>query len=135
MESSASSSASSKLDSYLGATPEHRAHNRQLLFSVKGRVARMTYWLGSFLPSVVFVVLMGVFDLPAHMGSFGFTVFGFLVIWVALAIAVKRCHDRDRSGWFVLIALIPIIGSIWLLIELGFMRGSETENRFGPVHV
>ena len=53
-------------------------------------------------------------------------------IWVALAVGAKRCHDRDRSGWFQLIMLIPIVGGLWLLIELGFLRGTIGENRFGP---
>jgi uncharacterized membrane protein YhaH (DUF805 family) len=43
--------------------------------------------------------------------------------WVALILGVivyiKRFHDRDKSGWWVLIGLIPVIGSIWLLISQG----------------
>jgi uncharacterized membrane protein YhaH (DUF805 family) len=57
---------------------------------------------------------------------------GLVGIWVGIAAGAKRCHDRDRTGWFQLIVLIPIIGAIWLLIELGFLKGSEGENRFGP---
>lgn len=135
MESSASSTPSSKLDTFLGATPEIRARNRQFLFSIKGRVGRTTYWLASVLPGAVFLALAAAFDLPARMGYFGFTVFGLLVLWVTLVIAIKRCHDRDRPGWFVLVALIPVIGSIWLLIELGFLEGSKSENRFGSAPV
>ena len=44
---------------------------------------------------------------------------------------IKRFHDRDKSGWWVLIGLIPIIGAIWLLIELGFLKGTPGPNRFG----
>ncbi|HAE49771.1 MAG TPA: DUF805 domain-containing protein, partial [Tistrella mobilis] len=49
-----------------------------------------------------------------------------------LAIGARRCHDRGRSGWFQLIMLIPLIGWIWLLVEIGFLRGTEGPNRFGP---
>jgi len=38
----------------------------------------------------------------------------------------------ERDGWWVLIGLIPIIGVIWLLIELGFLKGTPEPNRFGP---
>jgi uncharacterized membrane protein YhaH (DUF805 family) len=56
-----------------------------------------------------------------------------LVLLVASSmLAIKRFHDRDKSGWFVLISFIPVIGPIWLLIELGFLRGSAGDNRFGP---
>ena len=60
-----------------------------------------------------------------------------LIVLLALSVpsfvlAIKRCHDRDKSGWFVLISFIPVIGPIWLLVELGFLRGSQGENRFGP---
>jgi uncharacterized membrane protein YhaH (DUF805 family) len=54
------------------------------------------------------------------------------VIVPGFAGLAKRCHDRDRSGWFQLISLIPLIGSIWLLVEVGFLRGTPGPNRFGP---
>ncbi|MGH7047191.1 MAG: DUF805 domain-containing protein [Stellaceae bacterium] len=47
------------------------------------------------------------------------------------AITVRRCHDRDRSGWFVLIWLIPIV-HLWVLLELGFLPGTTGDNQFGP---
>jgi uncharacterized membrane protein YhaH (DUF805 family) len=54
-----------------------------------------------------------------------------ITLWPALAIYTKRWHDRDKSGWWTLIIFIPIIGSIWLLVELGFLRGTDGPNRFG----
>src|SRR4030095_2487359 len=43
---------------------------------------------------------------------------------------VKRCHDRDRSGWFVLVALVPPL-SLWYLIETMCLRGTKGSNRVG----
>ena len=54
-----------------------------------------------------------------------------LILWPSLAIYTKRWHDRDKSGWWTLIIFVPVIGSIWLLVELGFLRGTEGPNRFG----
>jgi uncharacterized membrane protein YhaH (DUF805 family) len=54
-----------------------------------------------------------------------------LTLWPALAVYTKRWHDRNKSGWWSLIMFIPIIGAIWMLIELGFLRGTEGPNRFG----
>ena len=49
----------------------------------------------------------------------------------ALAVSVKRWHDRDKSGWWVLLNLLPVIGWLWALIDNGFLRGSVGPNRFG----
>jgi uncharacterized membrane protein YhaH (DUF805 family) len=54
-----------------------------------------------------------------------------LLIWPSLAVSAKRWHDRDKSAWWILVGLIPIIGNIWILIENGFLRGTEGSNRFG----
>ena len=52
-----------------------------------------------------------------------------LILWVigfymSLAIYAKRWHDRDKSGWWTLIVLVPIIGSIWLLVEMRLPAGN-----------
>ena len=49
----------------------------------------------------------------------------------SLAVAVRRLHDIGKSGWMLLIGLIPLVGAIWLLILL--LRDSEAgENKYGP---
>jgi uncharacterized membrane protein YhaH (DUF805 family) len=58
-------------------------------------------------------------------------IFALLTLIPTIIVYVKRFHDRDKSGWWVLIGLIPIIGVIWLLIELGFLKGTPGPNRFG----
>ena len=47
------------------------------------------------------------------------------------ALATKRWHDRDKSGWWSLIAFVPVIGGFWMLIELGFLGGSAGGNSYG----
>ena len=54
------------------------------------------------------------------------------MIWIGLALGVKRWHDRGKSGWWVLIALIPIVGGIWTFVECGCLRGTVGPNQFGP---
>ena len=53
-----------------------------------------------------------------------------VLFWSLIAIQVKRWHDRDKSGWWIFINIIPFIG-FWALIENGFLRGTEGKNRFG----
>ena len=55
-----------------------------------------------------------------------------LLIWISLAVQIKRWHDRDKSGWWVLINLIPLIGAIWAFVETGCLRGTVGPNAYGP---
>ena len=118
----------------------------------QGRIGRQTWWLAYVLPLMGISILCSVLDIalgfvsiedaaPAEGYGYAFQTqgigpFGLLslipLIWGGLAGQVKRWHDRDKSGWFVLINLIPLIGSIWAFVELGFLRGTPGPNRFGP---
>lgn len=50
----------------------------------------------------------------------------------AIKVAIKRFHDRDKSGAWVFIILVPIIGQVWYLVETGVLAGTPGPNRFGP---
>jgi uncharacterized membrane protein YhaH (DUF805 family) len=52
-------------------------------------------------------------------------------LWALFAIDVKRCHDREKTGWFSLISLVPIL-NIWTFVELGCLDGKPGDNRYGP---
>jgi len=105
---------------------------QQILFSFKGRIPRKTYWIWGFLALLGFVLfgsfLLGILGVDPNVGS---VILNLLVLWPAFAVTIKRWHDRDKSGWWVLINLIPIVGAIWSLVENGFLRGTEGPNRFG----
>lgn len=113
---------------------------KTLLFSFKGRIPRSTYWLKFILPVAVINITLSVIEAStgavyvdpntgAQMGYLSLA-FALVIIYPSLAVGVKRCHDRNRSGWFLLVMLIPIV-SIWPLIELLFIRGTEGQNKFG----
>lgn len=108
------------------------------LFSVTGRITRKQYWLRMVLPSwLISVVLMlvdmgtGTFDEDSGFGLLS-GVFTLVCLWPSCAVSAKRLHDRDKSGWWQLLIFIPIIGWIYLLIVIGFLRGTTGPNRFGP---
>ncbi|RYF93219.1 MAG: MFS transporter, partial [Caulobacteraceae bacterium] len=54
------------------------------------------------------------------------------LVWPLVAIGVKRCHDRGRSGWWLLAALVPVLGWAWLIWDLGLRPGVAGANGFGP---
>ena len=117
----------------------------QILFSFKGRINRAKYWLIQLLMLVtvfslfIFGLATGQSDNDPLIGSDPdvgriviFILYGIISTWIGLAIRIKRWHDRDRSGWWVFIELIPLIGSIWAFVELGCLKGTYGKNRFGP---
>jgi uncharacterized membrane protein YhaH (DUF805 family) len=55
-----------------------------------------------------------------------------VLLWPSLAIRAKRWHDRDKSAWWILINLVPVVGPLWEVIELGFLPGTVGPNRYGP---
>jgi uncharacterized membrane protein YhaH (DUF805 family) len=111
---------------------------QQFYFSVQGRVNRKQWWLRLILPILVITLVLsfvdrviGIYDPNTGVGILsGLFALAFLI--PAILVDIKRWHDRDKSGWWMLIALIPIIGSVWFLIELGFLAGTRGPNRFGP---
>ncbi|WP_172961151.1 DUF805 domain-containing protein [Asticcacaulis excentricus] len=63
--------------------------------------------------------------------TIGYACFG-AIAWVRLALAVKRWHDRDKSGYWVLIELLPVVGLIWSFIQTIILPGTVGDNQYGP---
>ncbi|MBC7906251.1 MAG: DUF805 domain-containing protein [Rhodospirillaceae bacterium] len=114
---------------------------KPFLFSFKGRVGRSHYWLRFALPVFFASFVAGFIDgfIGGFMDASGgdtwppvFTIlFSLALLWPSLAVGIKRWHDRDKSGWWILISLIPLVGAIWTLVECGFLKGTTGDNRFG----
>jgi uncharacterized membrane protein YhaH (DUF805 family) len=109
------------------------------LFSFSGRISRKDYWLKYAIPFVVLYAIAIAIDISNGYGPNNpdsapvFTaLFVLVMIWPSLAVSVKRWHDRGKSGWFVLINFIPIVGAIWSFVELGCLRGTPGDNVYGP---
>jgi len=111
---------------------------KQFYFSPDGRVNRKQWWLWLVLPLTVIGILLVFVDMAtgrynSELGIGLFSgIFALLSLIPAIIVYIKRFHDRNKSGWWVLIGLIPIIGPLWLLVELGFLKGTDGPNRFGP---
>lgn len=109
-------------------------------FSFSGRINRSIYWLWYFLPWIVLAIVTSILDsvlgtqFETSAGPIGIisSLFGLFMIWVGLAVGAKRLHDRDRSGWWQLLYFVPILGALFLFVYLGFLKGSDGANRFGP---
>ena len=102
----------------------------EMLFSFEGRINRKPYWM---LKLTIFIgaIITTFINLATTNKDTGIASILFILIflWPSLAINVKRWHDRNKSGWWVLIGIIPIVGTIWALVENGFLTGTEGRQR------
>lgn len=94
-----------------------------------GRARRKEYWmftLISFIVSIALSIIGAMLNLPA----IGY-IYSLAVLLPCLGVMARRLHDTGRSGWWILLMFIPIIGAIALLIF--FCQDSEKQtNTFGP---
>ncbi|WP_181699804.1 DUF805 domain-containing protein [Chthonobacter albigriseus] len=107
-----------------------------IFFSWRGRIGRAVYWLCSI---PLFLVGTGavaaiVIDLQDDdLRTSTVVLAGFLLlvnVYCSFAIQAKRWHDRDKSALWILMNFVPYVGSLWVFVECGFLRGTDGPNRF-----
>ena len=96
-----------------------------------GRARRMEFWMFALFNWLIGGVLI-VVDRFVFEQSYGLsTLYSLAVLIPGIALSVRRLHDVGKSGWMLLIALIPIIGAIWLIVL--YLSDSDLgENEYGP---
>lgn len=99
-----------------------------------GRARRSEYWYYTLMNIIIAVVMMILdktlgtnFD-PLPYGYL-YMIYALAVLVPGLAVVVRRLHDVGKSGWFFFVALIPLVGPIWLLVLL--CTDSEDDNHWG----
>lgn len=100
-----------------------------------GRASRKEYWvfyLYNFTFSVIAVLLDNILRIAIAEVGYGpiYVVYILALLIPSLAVTVRRLHDVGKSGWMILIALIPLVGTIWLIVLLASKSNPE-ENQFG----
>jgi len=98
-----------------------------------GRATRSEWWAMSVL-SLVPAALAGALLKDRANGIVAEVILLLLLtmlLWASVACSVRRLHDRNKDGTWYLLSLVPAIGSIWLLIECGFLPGTPGANDFG----
>ena len=97
-----------------------------LFFSFEGRINRQRFWLAAVALLAVNVIAVAVFP-PVLTGLIQLA-----LLYPSFAVSVKRCHDRSRSGWWSLLLLIPVVGFVWAVVDLGILQGTDGGNAYGP---
>lgn len=98
-----------------------------------GRADRREYWM-FVLFNIIAAIILAIIDRlvwgDGNMGVFG-SLYSLAVLVPSLAVAFRRLHDTNRSGWWILIGLIPIIGTIVLIVFM-VLPGDAGSNKYGP---
>lgn len=117
------------------------ALNKYAVFS--GRASRKEYWmfyLWYVIAYVTIYIVSFILDKFVIGNMLGFDkpavtiiplTFALYFLIPSIAISVRRLHDTNRSGWWWLVSLIPILGSIWIVILL-VLKGNVGDNIYGP---
>ena len=101
-----------------------------------GRARRKEYWMFTLF-HIFFLIIAMILDNVLGIAIEGIGYGPIYILYVlailipALAVSVRRLHDIGKSGWMILIALIPIVGAIWLLVLMA-SDGNPGPNDFGP---
>lgn len=94
-----------------------------------GRLSRGRFWLACLLAWGLFWLGFGLLD---GLGPMDLTRIPAALLIVALGVlCVRRCHDLDHSGLWLLVLLIPVLGVVLACVQLGLRRGTRGPNRFG----
>lgn len=96
-----------------------------------GRSQRAEYWYFALFNIIIFVVL-GIISVVVGDDSRILGMLYSLAVFIpGLAVSVRRLHDIGKSGWMLLISLIPLIGAVWLLV-LMVTDSNPGDNEYGP---
>ncbi len=107
---------------------------QNFFWSREGRLGRRGYWIGvaSCLAAAFTVAGLGDDLLPDGFPGDAALALAMLGCFAPLLpLSIRRLHDHDKSPAWLLTGLIPVIGPLWRLLELGFLPGTRGENRYG----
>lgn len=96
-----------------------------------GRARRMEYWMFALFNFIIYVVLGIVIGLISKgLANVVLTIYALAVLLPSIAVAIRRLHDTGRTGWWLLIGLVPVIGTIILIVFM-VLDSDVGENQYG----
>ncbi|EUJ22830.1 hypothetical protein PGRAN_11491 [Listeria grandensis FSL F6-0971] len=94
-----------------------------------GRASRSEYWFAQLALWIIFFVF-GIFSYASEFIYYVDGLLGLIVIIPMLSLAIRRLHDTNKRGWFILLGLIPLVG--WIIMLVFYCTaGDRGPNRFG----
>jgi uncharacterized membrane protein YhaH (DUF805 family) len=99
-------------------------------FDFNGRARRSAYWYYT-LGYIILYVVLAVISSVAHLGQILTGLLSLALLLPSLGIGVRRLHDIGRSGWWILIGIIPLVG--WIVLIYWYVQpGTAGTNEYGP---
>ncbi|WKB35207.1 DUF805 domain-containing protein [Terrilactibacillus sp. S3-3] len=96
-----------------------------------GRATRTEFWMFTLFNAIVSVIANLIDYLLLNNQPIVNSIYSLAVLLPSLAVAVRRLHDTGRTGWWVLIGLIPVVG--WIVLLIFYCTDSqENQNAYGP---
>ncbi|MER6250369.1 DUF805 domain-containing protein [Streptomyces sp. NPDC001584] len=95
-----------------------------------GRARRQEYWM-FFLFNLAAAVILTILDGVLGTSPVLYSIYVVAVLLPSLGVAVRRLHDTGKSGWWILIGLVPFVGFIWFIVLLA-TAGQPQPNQYGP---
>lgn len=97
-----------------------------------GRSSRSEYWWYILFTFLLGIVISIVFSFSENMSTIVSAIVSLALLLPGLGLSVRRLHDINKSGWWILVGLIPVAGIIILIVW--FCKDSDpTDNNYGPV--
>ncbi|WP_029890147.1 DUF805 domain-containing protein [Polycyclovorans algicola] len=103
---------------------------KDFLLTWEGRINRQRFW-AYFLVYLAAYIVVSLVESVIGLSGILSTLFILATLFSSICVAIKRWHDVDKSGWWALIGLIPLVGGIIALVFNGFIKGTSGPNRFG----
>lgn len=97
-----------------------------LFLSRKGRIGRGLYWATTIPLVILYFIAIWIYYIKSTLVG---CILVMLCLYSSMMVNYKRCHDRNRSGIFSYLLVVPLI-NIWPAIELGFLGAHDDNNRF-----
>lgn len=98
-----------------------------------GRASRTEYWYFVLAVVIVDIITAGIDNLIGFNGSGPISwIVSLALLLPGLGVAVRRLHDIDKSGWWLLLGLIPLVGALILIFAYLIKPSQQGDNRFGP---
>ncbi|MEU6931889.1 DUF805 domain-containing protein [Streptomyces sp. NPDC046385] len=95
-----------------------------------GRARRQEFWMFALFNLIAAIIVM-IVDMALGTYPLLYAIYGLGVLLPSLGVAVRRLHDTGRSGWWILIDLVPLVGFIILIVFLA-TEGDSQQNAHGP---
>ncbi|MFF3863130.1 DUF805 domain-containing protein [Streptomyces sp. NPDC002209] len=95
-----------------------------------GRARRQEYWMFTLF-NLIALIIVAVLDNAIGTYPLLYAIYALAVFLPGLAVGIRRLHDTGKSGWWMFIALVPLVGGIWLLVLMA-SEGQPQPNQYGP---